>query len=65
MPAIDIVSREINFVGNLVGTYTELAELMTLQAEGKVTLHTSTYPLDAANDAIDDLDAGRLHGGAY
>ena len=62
VPAIDIIAAEINVVGSLVGTYNELAELMTLQAEGKVALHTSTYPLDAANDAIDDLDAGRLHG---
>ncbi|MBA3420847.1 MAG: NAD(P)-dependent alcohol dehydrogenase [Thermoleophilaceae bacterium] len=62
VPAIDIISAEINFVGSLVGTYNDLAELMTLEAEGKVTLHTSTYPLDAANDAMDDLDAGRLHG---
>jgi NAD+-dependent secondary alcohol dehydrogenase Adh1 len=62
IPAIDIISAEINFVGNLVGTYNDLAELMTLQAEGKVSLHTSAYPLDAVNDAMDDLDEGRLHG---
>jgi NAD+-dependent secondary alcohol dehydrogenase Adh1 len=60
--AIDIISTEISFVGNLVGSYNDLAELMTLEAEGKVKLHTSPYPLDAANDAIDDLDEGRLHG---
>jgi NAD+-dependent secondary alcohol dehydrogenase Adh1 len=62
IPAIDIISTEISFVGNLVGSYNDLAELMTLEAEGKVKLHTSTYPLDAANDAMDDLDQGRLHG---
>jgi NAD+-dependent secondary alcohol dehydrogenase Adh1 len=62
IPAIDIISAEINFVGNLVGTYNDLAELMTLQAEGKVSLHTSAFPLDAVNDAMDDLDEGRLHG---
>ena len=62
IPAIDIISAEISFVGNLVGSYNDLAELMTLEAEGKVKLHTSTYPLDAADDAIDDLDQGRLHG---
>jgi NAD+-dependent secondary alcohol dehydrogenase Adh1 len=62
VPTIDIISTEINFVGNLVGTYNDLAELMTLAAQGKVALHTSTYPLDAANDAIGDLDAGRLQG---
>lgn len=57
-----IIFREINVVGNLVGTYNELAELMTLAAQSKVTLHTSTYPLDAVNDAMADLDAGRLQG---
>ncbi|MGH3665077.1 MAG: NAD(P)-dependent alcohol dehydrogenase [Egibacteraceae bacterium] len=62
VPAIDIISTEVNFVGNLVGTYNDLAELMTLAAQGKVTLHTSTYPLDAINDAVDDLDHGRLQG---
>ena len=62
IPAIDIISTEISFIGNLVGSYNDLAELMTLEAEGKVKLHASTYPLDAANDAMDDLDQGRLHG---
>jgi NAD+-dependent secondary alcohol dehydrogenase Adh1 len=27
-----------------------------------VTLHTRTYPLHAVNDAMDDLDGGRLSG---
>jgi NAD+-dependent secondary alcohol dehydrogenase Adh1 len=62
VPTIDIISEEINFIGNLVGTYNDLAELMVLTAEGKVTLHTSTYPLEGVNDAIGDLDGGRLHG---
>ncbi len=62
VPTIDIISREINFIGNLVGSYNDLAELMVLAAQGKVTLHTSTYPLDAINDAMDDLDNGRLRG---
>src|ERR671936_478454 len=52
VPTIDVISTEINFLGNLVGTYNDLAELMTLAAQGKVALHPSTYPLDAANDAI-------------
>src|SRR5437588_7197412 len=62
IPTIDLISREISFIGNLVGTYTDLQELMTLTAQGKVTLHTSTYPLDAINDAMADLDHGRLQG---
>jgi NAD+-dependent secondary alcohol dehydrogenase Adh1 len=62
VPTIDIISREINFIGNLVGSYNDLAELMTLTAQGHVTLHTSVYPLDAVNDAMADLDQGRLSG---
>jgi NAD+-dependent secondary alcohol dehydrogenase Adh1 len=62
IPTIDVISREISFIGNLVGTYTDLEELMTLTAQGQVTLHTSTYPLDAINDAMADLDRGRLQG---
>ncbi len=57
-----MIFREINIVGNLVGTYNELSELMTLAAQGKVTLHTSTYPLDAVNDAMVDLENGNLQG---
>ena len=62
IPTIDVISREISFIGNLVGTYTDLEDLMILTAEGKVRLHTSTYPLDAINDAMADLDQGRLQG---
>src|SRR6266700_2728386 len=62
VPTIDLISTERNVIGNLVGTYNDLAELMTLAAQGKVKLHTRTYPLDAVNDAMDDLDAGRLQG---
>src|ERR1700760_2459054 len=62
VPTIDIISREISFIGNLVGTYTDLQDLMTLTAQGKVSLHTTTYPLDAINDAMADLDGGRLQG---
>jgi NAD+-dependent secondary alcohol dehydrogenase Adh1 len=62
VPTIDIISAEINIIGNLVGSYNDLAELMTLAARGKVELHTTTYPLDAVDEAMDDLDSGRLRG---
>ena len=35
VPTIDIISREISFIGNLVGTYVDLQDLMTLTAQGK------------------------------
>ncbi|WP_020498637.1 NAD(P)-dependent alcohol dehydrogenase [Sciscionella marina] len=64
IPTIEIISTERNVIGNLVGTYNDLVELMTLAQAGKVTLHTTTYPLDAACEALADLDAGRIRGRA-
>jgi NAD+-dependent secondary alcohol dehydrogenase Adh1 len=62
VPTLDLISTERNIVGNLVGSYNDLDELMVLAAQGKVVLHTRQYPLEAVNDAMDDLDAGRLQG---
>jgi NAD+-dependent secondary alcohol dehydrogenase Adh1 len=62
VPTIDIIATEVSFVGNLVGTYNDLVELMTLAAQGKVALHTAPYSLAAVNDAISDLESGRLRG---
>lgn len=64
VPTIDIISTEINFIGNLVGTYADLQDLMTLAAQGKVKLHTAQYKLDDFQQAIDDLDAGKVRGRA-
>lgn len=62
MPTADITATEVNFIGNLVGTYNDLVELMTLSMQGKIQLHTAFYPLDAVNDAIADLEAGHMRG---
>ncbi len=64
IPTIDIISTERNVIGNLVGTYNDLVELMVLAQAGKVTLHTKTYPLDSAVEALDDLDNGKVRGRA-
>jgi len=64
IPTLDFVAGEKNVVGNIVGTYSDLAELMVLAQAGKVTLHTQQYPLDRAVDALRDLDAGKVRGRA-
>jgi NAD+-dependent secondary alcohol dehydrogenase Adh1 len=64
IPTLDFVGGEKNIIGNIVGTYSDLSELMVLAQAGKVTLHTKQYPLDAALDALHDLDAGRVRGRA-
>jgi NAD+-dependent secondary alcohol dehydrogenase Adh1 len=64
VPTIDLISAEINIIGNLVGSYNDLVELMALAAQQKVTLHTAKYSLDNFQDALDDLGAGRVRGRA-
>lgn len=64
IPTIDIISTEINFVGNLVGTYNDLVELMALAAEGRVHLHTVKYRFSDFQQALDDLHHGKVRGRA-
>lgn len=64
VPTIDLISSEINIIGNLVGSYNDLVELMALAAQGKVSLHTAKYDLADFQNAIDDLDGGRVRGRA-
>jgi NAD+-dependent secondary alcohol dehydrogenase Adh1 len=64
IPTLDFVAGEKNVIGNIVGTFNDLAELMVLAQAGKVTLHTKQYPLDSALEALDDLDGGRVRGRA-
>jgi NAD+-dependent secondary alcohol dehydrogenase Adh1 len=64
IPTIDVISTEINIVGNLVGSHSDLVELMALAAQQKVTLHTAKYALDDFQSAIDDLAAGQVRGRA-
>ena len=64
LPTLQLVLGEITVVGNLIGTNPDLADLVTLASQGKVRLHSASYPLDAAHDAIDDLRHGRISGRA-
>ncbi|WP_142054832.1 zinc-binding dehydrogenase [Pseudonocardia kunmingensis] len=63
-PTVELVSKEISVVGNLVGSYADLDDLMKLVARGRVTLETQRYPLDQALRALDDLAEGRVRGRA-
>jgi len=64
LPTLPLVLGEITVAANLIGTYADLADLVTLAAQGQVTLHSSRYPLEAAADAIEDLRCGRVRGRA-
>src|ERR1700748_3504652 len=64
LPTIDMITTEKTIVGNLVGTYPELVELMALADRGLVTLSTKEYRLSEANQALQDLHHGKIKGRA-
>ncbi|BCS93675.1 NAD(P)-dependent alcohol dehydrogenase [Metallosphaera javensis (ex Sakai et al. 2022)] len=61
-PTIDFVNREIMVVGNLVGTYNELSELVNLYVQNKVKLKVQKFPLEDANRALEELKNGKIIG---
>ena len=64
LPTIDMITSEKTIVGNLVGTYPELVELMALADRGLVNLATKEYRLSQANQALHDLHHGQIKGRA-
>jgi NAD+-dependent secondary alcohol dehydrogenase Adh1 len=62
--AIDMITTERRIIGNLVGNYAELVELMELANRGKVNLATKQYRLNEANQALHDLHNGTVKGRA-
>jgi D-arabinose 1-dehydrogenase-like Zn-dependent alcohol dehydrogenase len=63
-PTVDMIVRELRIVGNFVGSYRDLVELMELNRQGKVRISMKPYPLAEAPRAIEDLRAGRILGRA-
>jgi NAD+-dependent secondary alcohol dehydrogenase Adh1 len=62
--ALDMITTERRIIGNLVGNYAELVELMELADRGKVNLATKYYKMQDANQALHDLNAGKVKGRA-
>jgi NAD+-dependent secondary alcohol dehydrogenase Adh1 len=60
--AFEMITTEKNIIGNLVGTWAELTELMALADSGKVDLATQEYSLENANSALQDLNNGLVKG---
>jgi D-arabinose 1-dehydrogenase-like Zn-dependent alcohol dehydrogenase len=61
---VDLLLGEFTILGNLVGTYTDLAELMELNRQGKVQITAQQFPLEAAADVLHALDQGQIEGRA-
>lgn len=62
VPTVNFVLNEMTIAGSLVGNYTELVELMELNAQGRVTMSAQQYSLDDINSAVDDFKNRRIVG---
>ena len=59
-PNLETAVGGITIVGSIVGTRADLREVFELHAAGKTKVHRETRPLDAVNEAIADVEAGRV-----
>jgi D-arabinose 1-dehydrogenase-like Zn-dependent alcohol dehydrogenase len=64
IPTVAMITREIRILGNFVGNYRDLVELMELQRLGRVAVSAKEYPLADAPRAVEDLRRGRVLGRA-
>jgi NAD+-dependent secondary alcohol dehydrogenase Adh1 len=64
VPSAALVGNENTIVGNLVGSWIDLWEVLQLHARGRIMLKTETHPLDAVNDVLAKLREGEVTGRA-
>jgi len=60
IPIFETVLHGITIVGSIVGTRKDLREVFELHAAGKTRVIRETRPLDEVNEAIADVEAGRV-----
>jgi propanol-preferring alcohol dehydrogenase/NAD+-dependent secondary alcohol dehydrogenase Adh1 len=61
---LDMINRELTVLGNQIGSHADLTALMDLVAQGRVSIDSALFPLDAAADVLADVEAGRVSGRA-
>jgi NAD+-dependent secondary alcohol dehydrogenase Adh1 len=64
VPSVALVVQELSVCANLVGSWTDLWELMELHARGRIQLRTQVHPLEDLNDALAQLREGEVTGRA-
>jgi propanol-preferring alcohol dehydrogenase len=60
LPIFETVLNGINIVGSIVGTREDLRRVFDLHAAGRTRVIRETRPLEQVNDAIADIEAGRI-----
>jgi NAD+-dependent secondary alcohol dehydrogenase Adh1 len=64
VPSAALVGGEATVLGNLVGTWVDLWEVLQLHAAGRLVLKTETHPLDSVNEVLEKLRQGEVTGRA-
>ena len=62
LPIVPTVLKGITVVGSIVGTRAELRRVLELHAAGETRVVRETRPLEAVNEAMADVEAGRVPG---
>jgi propanol-preferring alcohol dehydrogenase len=60
LPIFETVLNGITIVGSIVGTRADLREVFELHLAGKTKVISEVRPLDEVNEAIADVEAGRV-----
>ena len=60
LPIFETVLNGITIVGSIVGTRGDLREVFELHAAGRTTVIREIRPLSQVNQAIADVEAGRV-----
>ena len=60
LPIFETVLNAITIVGSIVGTRADLREVFALHGAGRTTVIREVRPLEQVNQAIADLEAGRV-----
>jgi NAD+-dependent secondary alcohol dehydrogenase Adh1 len=64
IPSPALVVNEHAIVGNLVGSWIDLYEVLQLHAAGRIVLKVETHPLEEVNDVLGKLREGEITGRA-
>jgi len=59
---LDLIAKEFNILGSIVGSYSELTELMELNHQGRVHISATTFPMSEYARALLELDKGHVLG---
>jgi alcohol dehydrogenase, propanol-preferring len=62
LPIFETVLNGITLAGSIVGTRLDLSEVFELHAAGRTNVVVETRPLADINQAISDVEAGRVTG---